>query len=775
MFPIKNDKYNIIKTSCEELASFIKRIAKDPNVIAALKAIPNEEAFAKQESMDISGILNMMAFQDIIQCLTAIFEVPKIGESGTCGIFCFINELLGGENIYETYQRLCLKLLPDVSSKLQDLVNSAQNWGVNATTEQFKVAILLSKVDDDMLNEYWHLMYNFAYSNIYGEEGHSQYQFFYLNNIISNAKENLEGVNVSYGKPSYIPEEIEFSKETDLYDKFLSGVKQLAKNGGSIKEGLINYRLSSDGNIEAYVNKEEVAFAIVNRMRSSKNKTTSYVARNYNIRSSQLKLSWFMVNECNAVRPGDCAVAIRGFIPEDKRISTFIHDFTIKSSFYGYISCPELSIENSIKNQSQLYIEEDTRLFILTPTYQGFLSDIDIFKNRGSVGSDEYKVRFVSNAYSDTFFYDINVMDNQPAKPISLMWYVKTGDEVRENQNVCKITTPFSSYFIKAKSNGIIGIDKEDAVPEDNSGYDYGISDFDDLYTLYNTKASFFKYRFNSSIDFEENDSDNEKKLKWDPMAGRYLDDLSLEPFEAFEVDSNDNKKFYISLQLQNGMPIIIFASNSDDILLSTGDTVSILLKDSKSEDSKIISFNLQKRFYTNNNLYNIAYCSPLFQEDINDLLDYDFIEWRIEGIEGNCISHGYNSSNWTQNVISYRVFRNVVRTYSEFLISNDILIPARPKQKLITNKEDSKREQGCFITLIYNKTKHLYKMAITEKPYSNEDNILEILCSKNYGSFVICTAIVSALKKAFHGKEIDGEWFKLSENELNIIKDTLS
>lgn len=773
MIPISVDKYEIIKTSNDERVSFMKKIEGDDEVIKALKSVPNAEAYAEQESLSLEKILDIMSCQDVIQCLTNLFGVPKIGDKGTCGILCALNSLTNTDISYALYQVICTGLQPDVTEQMQELLSTiSSNWGLNATTDQFKVAILLSNVNDNLLNEYWHLMYNVAYANIYGEDGHSSEQLSYLNGLISNAKEHLENFDIDYMRPSYVPEEIEFASESNTNSLFLNGVKTIAESGGHYKDGLIDYRLSPDGKIEAYANKDEVAHAIVKRMRNSDNPTTAFVARSHDLQPSQLALRWFLTNEANAVRPGDIAIGIRGYIDNGNNdINTFIHTYTIKSSFWGYISCPEQSIESSIKHHDKIVIGNDTRLFVLSPKYEGFLSSF--WGDRGSVGSDEYRVSFQSNAYSDTFFYDINVMDKQPKKPISLHWFVKTGDIVKEDEIICKISTPFAAYSVKSKANGYIGIDKADAVPESDDGYEYGISDFDGFYTLYNTKNSLYKCRYYNSVDLVEEDLDKSKYIKWDPMAGRHIDDMHLDAYEYFEVTSSESKKIFVSFQLKDERPVMVLGAKAKDHILSKDDEVSLLLEDKRSGESETIRFALTKGYNGFDKvIFNSAFCSPIYKEDLDKLSTLDFTQWRVESKDGACTAFGENASDWTPRNVSGRAFRDVVKAFIECLNSNDINIPTRPVQKHAFNQVNGNDE--CWLLLLHNKRKRYYKLTICNSPIEDDETI-EVVCAKTYPSSIIANAIVSAFQTAFSKKRVNEDWLNLSESEVTAIKDTLS
>ena len=72
------------------------------------------------------------------------------------------------------------------------------------------------------------------------------------------------------------------------------------------------------------------------------------------------------------------------------------------------------------------------------------------------------------------------------------------------------------------------------------------------------------------------------------------------------------------------------------------------------------------------------------------------------------------------------------------------------------------------------------HKIGISNHPEYREGTLqsekptIELVCARKYPSRAIASAIESALHTAFAEKRLRGEWFELSENEVNDIIQTL-
>ena len=61
------------------------------------------------------------------------------------------------------------------------------------------------------------------------------------------------------------------------------------------------------------------------------------------------------------------------------------------------------------------------------------------------------------------------------------------------------------------------------------------------------------------------------------------------------------------------------------------------------------------------------------------------------------------------------------------------------------------------------------------EKTLQSEQPEIEMICNKRYPSRKIAEAIESALHKAYAERRVRGEWFKLSDIDIQMLRETLS
>ena len=60
------------------------------------------------------------------------------------------------------------------------------------------------------------------------------------------------------------------------------------------------------------------------------------------------------------------------------------------------------------------------------------------------------------------------------------------------------------------------------------------------------------------------------------------------------------------------------------------------------------------------------------------------------------------------------------------------------------------------------------------ERTLQSEKPTIEKVCARQYPSRIIAEAIESALHKAFGEKRLRGEWFDLTQEEVEMLKATL-
>lgn len=86
-----------------------------------------------------------------------------------------------------------------------------------------------------------------------------------------------------------------------------------------------------------------------------------------------------------------------------------------------------------------------------------------------------------------------------------------------------------------------------------------------------------------------------------------------------------------------------------------------------------------------------------------------------------------------------------------------------------------------CYVYLMHDKRSGYYKIGISKDPKYREKTLqseqpeIEMICNKRYPSRRIAEAIEFALHKAYTEQRVRGEWFKLSDIDIQMLKETLS
>lgn len=204
---VDKEGFEAVKKSVFNLYYFYQKLTRNKKVIKTLLKVPNVIPFAEQYDLSIEQVLSGMMFIDVINTIDSLFGETSFRGKGGASLYCFISYVIvtsHPEPDYSVYLMAATDREGEASKSFQDLIDMYKNWELNATTTHYKTAILLSKVNDDLLCDYWKHMYHFFYSVLYAEESWSDEQKGYLDNIIEVAKKALPNYTINYSKPVYI-------------------------------------------------------------------------------------------------------------------------------------------------------------------------------------------------------------------------------------------------------------------------------------------------------------------------------------------------------------------------------------------------------------------------------------------------------------------------------------------------------------------------------------------------------------------------------------------
>ena len=207
-----------------------------------------------------------------------------------------------------------------------------------------------------------------------------------------------------------------------------------------------------------------------------------------------------------------------------------------------------------------------------------------------------------------------------------------------------------------------------------------------------------------------------------------------------------------------------------------------------------------------------------LFDTDIDFLLNYTSHDIFIVFSNGDSAfmpkyaaitSHSYGGSVDVDNIlISKRrneeicSFKHYLELYSQALKDAKVNIdkedlPERVREvskasglspsilknilQVNSNQQPKVERDFCYVYLMKDKRNGYHKIGISKEPKYREKTLqseqpaIEMVCNKRYPSRKIAEAIEAALHKAYAEQRVRGEWFNLSDIDVQMLIETLS
>lgn len=223
----------------------------------------------------------------------------------------------------------------------------------------------------------------------------------------------------------------------------------------------------------------------------------------------------------------------------------------------------------------------------------------------------------------------------------------------------------------------------------------------------------------------------------------------------------------YIVLTLLNNKPCIRVIYDGENERYKKGDIFEILLS-----DSNVLTFILPDNPVRVVGSKNYKFDCKINIDTIVAMKNCDVLKIRLRK-KDNSSSHILgNNCSFIDKTISQILFRRYVEVYDSALTDvgfqwND--------EEISLNSTDP-----CYVYLMIDTANGYHKIGISNKPEYRERTLqsekptIEKVCARQYPSRTIAEAIETALHKAFESKRIRGEWFNLSQDEVEMIKDTL-
>lgn len=352
-------------------------------------------------------------------------------------------------------------------------------------------------------------------------------------------------------------------------------------------------------------------------------------------------------------------------------------------------------------------------------------------------------------------------------------WLISDGDFCQAGDEVCKLKAMgnngvnYNLSITLHQGKGFLSIiKKEGAVYEDENFFTIKEPEDEDII---------------NTLALEEDHFSNTHKITWKRVAANNSIDSKLNGF--FPTKLNNGYRLFISVHNIDGKDFLIINYPSSDFDIKPGDSLKFLL-----ENKQVVSLTFNQSSYD-------SHKSPLailkkIKESKIQLTEADLLTFtKFKIIDCKLILNtGSEVSGFTPDP----QFKNACRTKEDLsILLQDMFSKYAqaaanlPNRKTLDSYRNDPIEQSngaeiCHVYLMVDTVNGFHKIGISNKPEYRERTLqsekpsIELVVSKQFPSRIIAESIEKALHNSFKQKNVRGEWFQLTQDEIEQIKTTL-
>lgn len=266
----------------------------------------------------------------------------------------------------------------------------------------------------------------------------------------------------------------------------------------------------------------------------------------------------------------------------------------------------------------------------------------------------------------------------------------------------------------------------------------------------------------------------NEFTLQWETVGGNKFNDKFFNETINMVAKKPEINRLFLGIRYEKGKDTLLLRHPKKDYMLNIGDRITFLF-----EDSTFLKLNIIEKSYLVHKSYNDTVKDIfetkiiLFHSELKMFSETRIIDWQIEtenrklnSMSSWGIDHTYKGKEGVQ--------------YALFSLFNDYLLETSKIDNYTpltdNNIPDNNFKETCFLYLMNDTSNGFYKIGISNSPNYRERTLqsekptIELLDSKEFPSRKIAAAFELALHKSYENKRIRGEWFELSNSDINEI-----
>lgn len=231
------------------------------------------------------------------------------------------------------------------------------------------------------------------------------------------------------------------------------------------------------------------------------------------------------------------------------------------------------------------------------------------------------------------------------------------------------------------------------------------------------------------------------------------------------------SNELFVKFRYIEEKPVLSVCYLSTEVPIRSGDIVRLLF-----DDKKVLGFSLGRSHQPKEMCDTKAFKEvdiELDKEALEIMSSLDLLKVRIEFKNGNP-SFPINICSKISPKVMATLFKTYARVFCKAL--DECGVKWLDESDVIS----CAASDPCYVYLMVDTANGYHKIGMSNNPEYRERTLqsekptIEKVCARQYPSRIIAEAIESALHKAFGEKRLRGEWFDLTQEEVEMLKATL-
>ena len=348
-------------------------------------------------------------------------------------------------------------------------------------------------------------------------------------------------------------------------------------------------------------------------------------------------------------------------------------------------------------------------------------------------------------------------------------WTISDGAFIKENDNVYQYENSEKDIEIhKAEKSGYIDIcDPQKSHHIDKNELLYIIRDSD-------TQRINQKYVNKPNVIFDE--FTNTKIIEWENVSTPHSF-YSGKIYQGIFSKSDDSLiDLLFTFNFFKGKDYMVFHFNPKQIRLKPNDSISFLFENDEKIDFLVNTNPISSKNSQNEKIIEVR--SLITKSELELFANQKFKKWKLKLLKDDKEILGGNigeENNYKKKSNLIIVINKFAREYIE-LVNKEIKNYKPTIIRELANISPN-QDETCYVYLMHDTANNYYKIGISNKPKYRERTLqsekptIEMIISKKFPIRKIAESFEKALHETYSAQRVRGEWFQLTEKDVENIK----